>query len=172
MSLSIVNFQTQMLHGAGISTYIYPTNHPNVGKYTIHGASGRGYLIFPFPFPLEVVKGNLLIHSVDIECGVNFQVIPDPQLLYRSLVIFPSGGPLGESLHPYEAAKQKPWITWIRGCRTCRYTNSPLCGAACAGLRSNELSMGSELELPVEFRSHMMVVAAVPVVVSLVFCQN
>ena len=26
----------------GIFTYIYPENHPNVGKYTIHGASGYG----------------------------------------------------------------------------------------------------------------------------------
>ena len=25
----------------GIFTYIYPKNHPNVGKYTIHGASGN-----------------------------------------------------------------------------------------------------------------------------------
>ena len=24
----------------GICTYIYPKNHPNVGKYSIHGASG------------------------------------------------------------------------------------------------------------------------------------
>ena len=31
---------TQMLHGAGIFTNIYPKNHPNVGKYFIHGASG------------------------------------------------------------------------------------------------------------------------------------
>jgi hypothetical protein len=30
----------QMLHGAGIFTNIYPNNHPNVGKYTIHGAYG------------------------------------------------------------------------------------------------------------------------------------
>jgi hypothetical protein len=29
---------THMLHGAGIFTYICPNNHPNVGKYTIHGA--------------------------------------------------------------------------------------------------------------------------------------
>ena len=26
----------------GIFTYIYPKNHPNVGKYSIHGASGYG----------------------------------------------------------------------------------------------------------------------------------
>ena len=31
---------THMLHGAGIFTNIYPINDPNVGKYTIHGASG------------------------------------------------------------------------------------------------------------------------------------
>ena len=28
----------------GIFTYIYPINEPNVGKYTIHGASGIVYL--------------------------------------------------------------------------------------------------------------------------------
>ena len=33
-------FLTLMLHGAGIFTYIYPKNGPNVGKYSIHGASG------------------------------------------------------------------------------------------------------------------------------------
>ena len=37
---------TQMLHGAGIFTYIYPKNDPNVGKYSIHGASGICYLLF------------------------------------------------------------------------------------------------------------------------------
>ena len=31
---------SQMLHGAGIFTYIYPKNDPNVGQYSIHGASG------------------------------------------------------------------------------------------------------------------------------------
>ena len=31
---------SHMLHGAGIFTNIYPINHPNVGKYTIHGAYG------------------------------------------------------------------------------------------------------------------------------------
>jgi len=31
---------TQMLHGAGIFTNICPKDHPNVGKYTIHGAYG------------------------------------------------------------------------------------------------------------------------------------
>ena len=30
-----------MLHGAGIFTNISPKNHPNVGKYTIHGADGH-----------------------------------------------------------------------------------------------------------------------------------
>ena len=33
--------QSHMLHGAGISTNIYPINDPNVGKYTIHGAYGK-----------------------------------------------------------------------------------------------------------------------------------
>ena len=31
---------THILHGAGICINIYPKNHPNVGKYTIYGASG------------------------------------------------------------------------------------------------------------------------------------
>ena len=31
-------FFPHMLHGAGIFTYIWGTNRPNVGKYTIHGA--------------------------------------------------------------------------------------------------------------------------------------
>ena len=30
-----------MLHGAGIFTNICPENHPNVGKYTIHGESEK-----------------------------------------------------------------------------------------------------------------------------------
>ena len=34
----------------GIFTYIYPTNGPNVGKYTIHGASGYG--------PMVIKRGN------------------------------------------------------------------------------------------------------------------
>ena len=34
-----------MLHGAGIFSYIYPKNHLNVGKYTIHRASGKEYQV-------------------------------------------------------------------------------------------------------------------------------
>ena len=30
----------ERLHGAGIFIYIYPKNDPDVGKYSIHGASG------------------------------------------------------------------------------------------------------------------------------------
>ena len=33
---------SQMLHGAGIFTYIYPKKSSNVGKYSLHGASGSG----------------------------------------------------------------------------------------------------------------------------------
>ena len=29
------------LHGTGIYAYIHPPNHPNVGKYSIHGASDQ-----------------------------------------------------------------------------------------------------------------------------------
>ena len=29
----------------GIFTYIYPKNDPHVGKYSRHGASGRGYIV-------------------------------------------------------------------------------------------------------------------------------
>ena len=35
-----MGFHTQILHGAGIFTDIYPQNGPKVGKYSIHGASG------------------------------------------------------------------------------------------------------------------------------------
>ncbi len=35
---------TQMLNGTGVFTYIYQQNYPNVGKYTIHGAYGYGFL--------------------------------------------------------------------------------------------------------------------------------
>jgi hypothetical protein len=35
-----VEWITHMRHGAGIFTNISPKNHPNVGKYTIHGAYG------------------------------------------------------------------------------------------------------------------------------------
>ena len=38
--VKILVYYTHMLHGAGIFTNIYPKNHPNVGKYSIHGASG------------------------------------------------------------------------------------------------------------------------------------
>ena len=33
-------YNTHMLHGAGIYTNLGPKHHPNVGKYTIHGAYG------------------------------------------------------------------------------------------------------------------------------------
>ena len=36
----------------GIFNYIYPKNGPNVGKYSIHGASGHGFpMVFPLLFP-------------------------------------------------------------------------------------------------------------------------
>ena len=36
-------FNAQMLHGAGIFTYIWLISGLNVGKYSIHGAYGMGY---------------------------------------------------------------------------------------------------------------------------------
>ena len=39
---------SQMLHGAGIFTNIYPKNPPSVGNYTIHGAYEYG-LMWWFP---------------------------------------------------------------------------------------------------------------------------
>ena len=36
---------SQMLHGAGIGTYIQPKNGLDVGTYSIHGASGYGGFI-------------------------------------------------------------------------------------------------------------------------------
>ena len=35
----------QMVHRAGIFTYIYPINDPNVSKYTIHGSSGLDHFL-------------------------------------------------------------------------------------------------------------------------------
>ena len=40
-------FNTHMLHGTGIFTYIYHKNQLNVGKYTIHGSYGM-YGIFTY----------------------------------------------------------------------------------------------------------------------------
>ena len=31
-------FSCSMVHGAGIFTNMFPKNHPNVGRYKIHGA--------------------------------------------------------------------------------------------------------------------------------------
>ena len=35
----------------GIFTYIYPQDYPNVGKYTVHGASGYGSQV-------SILEGN------------------------------------------------------------------------------------------------------------------
>ena len=51
-------YTTHMLHGAGIFTNICPLNHPNVGKYTIHGAYG------PVNYHLKI--GNMLINHEQI----------------------------------------------------------------------------------------------------------
>jgi len=34
------------IHGTGIFTYIYQTNQPNVGEYTIYGSYGYGNMVF------------------------------------------------------------------------------------------------------------------------------
>ena len=64
-----------MLHGAGISTYIFPKNGPNVGQYSIHGASriypsSRAALCFsnislidlPHPMPLGCCSKLTVCH--------------------------------------------------------------------------------------------------------------
>jgi hypothetical protein len=38
----------------GIFTYIYPKNDPNVGKYSIHGASGKLVLLKFLEFHLAI----------------------------------------------------------------------------------------------------------------------
>ena len=40
----VTRFTSQMLNGTGIFTYIYYKNQLNVGKYTLHWASGYGTL--------------------------------------------------------------------------------------------------------------------------------
>ena len=42
----------------GIFTYIYPTTGPNVGKYTIHGASGNINMVDFFPDVLQWDEGG------------------------------------------------------------------------------------------------------------------
>ena len=51
------NFQSHRIHGAGIFTYIYHKNQPNVGKYTIHGSCGnRKYIFKLVDFPASYVS--------------------------------------------------------------------------------------------------------------------
>ena len=48
----------------GIFTYIYPKNNPNVGKYSIHGASGIGYFQGPTVNLPEGIRTKMLgVHS-------------------------------------------------------------------------------------------------------------
>ena len=53
-------FDSQMLHGAGMFTYIRPKNDPNVGRYSIHGAFGIGSVDFePLLIPALQVPRRL-----------------------------------------------------------------------------------------------------------------
>ena len=53
---------TQMLHVWNIYTYIYPKNDPNVGKYSIHGASGLYKPNFVAPlWPTCLVLSGLVL---------------------------------------------------------------------------------------------------------------
>ena len=58
------------IHGAGIFTYIYPKNHPNVGKYTIHGASGLGICHIELGGSSHLVRG---MHPQVGSCLKNFE---------------------------------------------------------------------------------------------------
>ena len=49
-AMAVCSCHTHRIHGAGIFTYIYLKNHPNVGKYAIHGASGIGNQMYQDPF--------------------------------------------------------------------------------------------------------------------------
>ena len=60
-------YQTHMLHGAGIFANIYPKNHPNVGKYSIHGASGKGCSARKLPsFRQMIQMSHMSMESVHI----------------------------------------------------------------------------------------------------------
>ena len=52
---------SQMLHGAGICTYIYPKNSPHVGKYS-HSASG--YVCLFYIIYIHMYSQNILIDMV------------------------------------------------------------------------------------------------------------
>ena len=49
----------------GIFTYIYPTNGPNVGKYTIHGASGKEWIDMMTGWWFEALLKNMEANGKD-----------------------------------------------------------------------------------------------------------
>ena len=61
MLYPLVTKHTQMIHGAGIFTYIYPINDPTVGKYAIHGSSG-----------IAIENGPVEIVAIEIDRNSEF----------------------------------------------------------------------------------------------------
>ena len=59
-----MNYIAHMLHGAGIFTNICPKNHPNVVKYTIHGA--YGLIIFQYQTRSGFIPQNVYAALHDI----------------------------------------------------------------------------------------------------------
>ena len=57
VDLPIKNGDFPLCSMYGIFTYIYPKNHPNVGKYSIHGGSFHSYVNV-----YQTVHGSGLIH--------------------------------------------------------------------------------------------------------------
>ena len=89
--------ESQMLHGAGIFTYIWVIFGVNVCKYSIHGASGYYRFKYHKPKLLKLLfimslKANLAIVNGAPLCGVvqsivGFKAQP-PRLFHRNLISF------------------------------------------------------------------------------------
>jgi hypothetical protein len=52
-----------VLDGAGIFTNICPKNHPNVRKYTIHGAYGTGFHMVSFMVSVSAIESSEILRT-------------------------------------------------------------------------------------------------------------
>ena len=71
-------FKSLRIHGAGIFTYIYHRNQPNVGKYTIHGSLGSWLRIFFFPEFVSVLflrKNRGVFATLEVPRGPSVQSV-------------------------------------------------------------------------------------------------
>jgi len=71
----------------GIFTYIYPKNSPNVGKYSIHGASGYIilYLLFSIAFVTPVAR-FVSKNPHAVQCSENSLFYPNKKNLWLAVL--------------------------------------------------------------------------------------